>query len=196
MEEPEEVLPDEEPSANWCIALNLALLRRFSEALSKFQAMAEDDPLNPALHYNIGLAHLEIGDSATAVESFRRAIELAPERADAFTNLGVSLQHLGRLDDACEAYRQAMQLRPNEPAYYYCWGTALLANNDPSAAVELLGDAYNADVNDPEYCFNFALCLARLDRQDDARQVFAGFLKLSRGRYPERETWAQDYISM
>jgi len=192
-EKPESAF-DASPTENWAVAINLALLGRFTDALRRFQAMVQENPQNPALHYNIGLAHLEMGEFRTAVESFQRATELAPERPDAYANLGVSLHQLRRLDEACEAYRQALQLKPDEADYYYNWGTALMAKTDPTAAVEMLGHAYNSKPNDPEYCFNFAFSLAKVERHEDARRVFESFLKLSRGRDPKREDWIRNYL--
>lgn len=190
----EDVSGQEEPPEAWAVAINLALLGRFADAASKFASMAEQDPDNPALHYNLGLAQLEMEQFEHAAESFKKAIELAPDRADAYSNLGAALHHLGRTDEACEAFKQAVQLRPEEPDHYFNWGTALLLQDSYPEAAEMLGHAYDRNPGDPQYCLNFALCLAALERHDDAARALEAFLKLARGRYAEQEAWASEYL--
>ena len=192
--EPEDSDWEQEAPANWAIAINLALMGRFADALKRFQAMSVEDPENPALHYNIGLAHLEMGNSQEAIESFGRAVQLAPDHADSHANLAAALQAVGRLPEAYEEYSEAVRLRSDEPSYYYNWGTALMAEGDCQEALDKLGRAYNREPLDPQYSFNFALCLARSDREEDARRVLQDFSKSSRGRYPEREEWARQMM--
>ena len=55
----------------------------------------------------------ELGRLDEAEASYRQAITLKPDFAEAHSNLGVTLQELGRLDEAEASYRQAIALKPD-----------------------------------------------------------------------------------
>ena len=54
-----------------------------------------------------------------AEASFRQAIALKPDYAEAHSNLGVTLQGLGRLDEAEASFRQAIALKPDYTEAYW-----------------------------------------------------------------------------
>jgi tetratricopeptide (TPR) repeat protein len=55
----------------------------------------------------------ELGRLDEAEASYRQAIALKPDYAEAHNNLGITLQELGRLDEAEASYRQAIALKPD-----------------------------------------------------------------------------------
>ncbi len=57
---------------------------------------------------------LAIGELESAVEKYRRAVEVDPEFFDGWHALGMALMKLGRFPEAIEAGRRATQLRPND----------------------------------------------------------------------------------
>ena len=48
-----------------------------------------------------------------AEASYRRALQIKPDSAEAYSNLGNILNDLGRLDEAETSYRQALQIKPD-----------------------------------------------------------------------------------
>ncbi len=63
-----------------------------------------------------GIAHVNLGDFATAEAEFRQAIALEPEYAQAWFNLGIlAADYLGRRDEAIEAWRTFLSLSPESP---------------------------------------------------------------------------------
>lgn len=60
-----------------------------------------------------GITYTLVGNFEEAVESFRRAIELDPNHADAYQNLGIALAEMGKSEEAIEAYRRAIALYPD-----------------------------------------------------------------------------------
>lgn len=67
--------------------------------------------------YNEGLKAYERGDTAAAVQGFRRAVELKPDFADAHQNLGLLLASApGGAEEAYRELRRSTDLAPNDPA--------------------------------------------------------------------------------
>ena len=57
---------------------------------------------------------LAIGDLDSAVDKYRRCVQLDPDFFDGWHALGMALMKLGRFDEAIEAGKRAVELRPND----------------------------------------------------------------------------------
>ena len=57
---------------------------------------------------------LALGELESAVEKYRRCIELDPQFFDGWHALGMALMKLGRFAEAIEAGKKAVELRPND----------------------------------------------------------------------------------
>ena len=57
---------------------------------------------------------LAIGELESAVEKYRRCVELDPAFFDGWHALGMALMKLGRFPEAIEAGKKATELRPND----------------------------------------------------------------------------------
>ena len=57
---------------------------------------------------------LAIGDLDSAVEKYRRCVQLDPNFFDGWHALGMALMKLGRFEEAIDAGKRAVELRPND----------------------------------------------------------------------------------
>ena len=57
---------------------------------------------------------LAVGELESAVEKYRRCVELDPAFFDGWHALGMALMKTGRFPEAIEAGRKATELRPND----------------------------------------------------------------------------------
>ena len=57
---------------------------------------------------------LAIGELESAVEKYRRSVELDPQFFDGWHALGMALMKLGRFEEAITAGKRAVELRPND----------------------------------------------------------------------------------
>jgi len=88
------------------------LLRSYDPALKRINdALRLDDRLEEA-YFLKGRLYLETGDTLTAASSFQTAVEVAPERYDAYIQLGL-LYAAAHDDLALEYFGTARTLRPN-----------------------------------------------------------------------------------
>src|SRR5439155_8773671 len=55
-----------------------------------------------------------IGDLDSAVEKYRRCVQVDPDFFDGWHALGMALMKLGRFEEAIEAGKRAVELRPND----------------------------------------------------------------------------------
>ncbi len=58
---------------------------------------------------------ISLGNLQDAELSYRKAIEIKPDYAEAHSNLGVLLKELGKSKDAELSYRKAIEIKPNYP---------------------------------------------------------------------------------
>jgi predicted Zn-dependent protease len=57
---------------------------------------------------------IAVGDLESAVEKYRRCVEMDPGFFDGWHALGMALMKLGRFPEAIEAGKKAVALRPND----------------------------------------------------------------------------------
>ncbi len=80
-------------------------LGRLSEPESSVRAAARPQPESPAAYNTRGIALLERGENAAAIESFRAALAIRGDFLDAQHNLAVALRNIGQWDEAEERFR-------------------------------------------------------------------------------------------
>lgn len=85
----------------------------YDAAVAWFESSRDAGGQFPTLFYNLGYAYTEVGNTSEAEEAYRRAIDLAPDMAEAHTNLGNILFKSDRFEEAGESYKRALAVNPN-----------------------------------------------------------------------------------
>lgn len=95
---------------------------------------------------------------AEALVWWRKAIQVAPERADAHQGLGLCLARQGQLEDGVAALRTARKLRPNDPVILNNLGFALklVGQSQSAEARELFERAIAVDPGYDRARYNLA----------------------------------------
>lgn len=94
-----------------------------------------------------------------AAAAWRRALELAPQRAGYHSNLGNALLNLGRLEEARRCYQLAVELDPALAAAFFQWARGArhrLAHPAEMDGVEAVLQRPDLDADDRAF-FHFAL---------------------------------------
>lgn len=119
------------PSADAEIIFNSGLIHlregRAPEALEEFKKAVRKDPKSPYFQKGLGLAYLKLNDPKSAIDAFRRALELNPYYVDVRNDLGAALAQAGKRDDAKKEFLAAY----NDPM-----------NPTPETSARNLGQAY------------------------------------------------------
>ena len=63
---------------------------------------------------NLGHAYVNSGMDKEAIESYRQAIRINPDDAEAHYNLGHAYERSGMDKEAIESYRQAIMINPDD----------------------------------------------------------------------------------
>jgi hypothetical protein len=114
------------------------------DAVALFTRSAEVAPSDLAFN-NLGNAYVMAGRPSSAMDSYRRALELNPRHAMSLSNLGVLAAQHGRLIEAERLLRQAVAIEPETPVAHLWLGGLALERGDPVAAVQSFQSALRYD---------------------------------------------------
>lgn len=109
--------------------LSKALLRQGdpSAALDAMRTAAALAPHDPATHYGIGIAHMELDNVPEAVQAFQAALAIAPDHGKTYYALAEFLFRLGELSAAEEACRHARETLDDKISPEYLLAKILFA---------------------------------------------------------------------
>jgi type IV pilus assembly protein PilF len=104
----------------------------------------KEDPGNPDVHYNLGIAYFRKGLVDKAEEQFKEAIRLKADYSEAYNYLGrIYLYYHGQTEAAIQCFKKALaNVRYNNPENsYYMLGEAYMIKNEYTLATEQLDQA-------------------------------------------------------
>lgn len=90
-------------------------------------------------------AHFRNGDYGHSAALYKRAVELAPKRSEAYVGLGASYDQLGRFDLADRVYASLYTLSGGTAQYYNNLGYSNLLRGNLSAALSNFRKAQKLD---------------------------------------------------
>ena len=130
-------------------------------------------------HNNLGAMAQEAKEWESALQYFRKALEIEPNHAEAHSNLGVTLQELGRLDEAEASYKQTIALNPDYAEAYNNLGNTLkeLGRLDEAEASYTQAIALKPDY--AEAHSNLGVTLQELGRLDEAEASYKQAIALN-----------------
>ena len=113
------------PQEQQQLLISLYNERQFIQALEQITALLGRFP-NSSFLYNIsGVVYKGLGQLDTSIESYKKALALKPDHANAYYNMGNALKERGKLEEAIEAYNKALVFNPDYADAYNNIGNAL-----------------------------------------------------------------------
>ena len=113
-----------------------------------------------------------------AVQSFKRAVEIKSDFADAHYNLGLTLQELNQLDDAVKCYEKALAIKPDYAEAHNNLGVTLKDLDQLEEAVKCYEKALIIKPDYPEAHNNLGNALKNLGRASKAAECFERMLTI------------------
>jgi len=120
----------------------------------------------------LGAVLKQTGRISESLVANQKAVELAPEDAEAHSNLGVTLQALGKLEGAEASYRQAIELKPDFTAAHYNLGNTLKELGRLEKAEASYRQAIAIKLDYPEAHYNSGNTLQELGRLEEAEASY------------------------
>ena len=131
--------------------------------------------VNPtsSAYYHLAILSESQGNYDDAVSSYRRALELNPERWDAHERAGALLYKQGKMAESLEHYRVFVQFNPNTVEARENLATALVNQAQPREAVEHLRKLIQLSPDTNRVRVKLGTILAVEGRLDEAAEVLA-----------------------
>lgn len=104
-------------------------------ALDALREALQTYPSFPMAHNEIGVLLADKGDLLAAEASFRNAVELDPQLAEAWANLAEAQRRQRKLDDAAKTYQTFLEQRPKDADAYYALASIYTKQNKQAEAL-------------------------------------------------------------
>ena len=138
--------------ARHCAAAALLLLGYFQESATRFEELAQDPLLDPALKPMIlcqaAEGWLGEGNTERAYAALTSGIKLQDSNPDLWLDRGIVLAEMGLLDEAVDDLSRAIVLDPGDPAGWLLRGSAYRLMEDYDAADTDIAEALRLDPSD------------------------------------------------
>ncbi len=167
-----------------------------SPALARAYELAETarliDPDIPEIHWALGFVHVQSRRHDRAMESLRKALELAPSYADAYALMGGIHTYTGQPAKTIPLLRTAMRLNPDGGyLYFQILGRAYLFEKDIEQALINLREALARNPVDLETHVYLAAAMAAAGDRRGAEWEAEEIRALDRGFTMQR--WLETY---
>ena len=126
--------------------------------------------INPSslMHYNLGLALKAQGNLDAAAESYRMALSIKPDYAEAHYNMGNIFQEQSRLNMAVACYRKAITCKPDYARAHCNLGNVLQEQGKLSEATASYHNAISCKPDYAEAYYNLGIMLKEQGKTDAA----------------------------
>ena len=159
--------------------VELAQMKRFSEAAQSLEKAAAIDPTNHQAYFNLAIVQVELRSFSAAREALERAIVAAPDMAGYHEKLGTVLIELEDWKGAQNAFEKALELDPTLFKAHFKLGRCSEELEDPQNALYHYTDAI---MGGPRFLPSYSALgrlYADLKYPDHAAQVLSEGLKVA-----------------
>lgn len=170
------------PSADAHCKLGFVLTRRgrLKAALGQFERATQLSHDHHDAWHNVGALHAQLWSSATGASSLRKALALAPARADTMSALGGVFQGTGQLQVAISLFQRALGVLPSFGPAHVNLGTSLSMRGETRDAIRHLKRALSLLPAEPSGWMNLGNVSQYEGQVTKAEAFFRRVLALSR----------------
>jgi tetratricopeptide (TPR) repeat protein len=159
-------------------AESLEMQGKWDQAAKEYEAIAQQNPRLPGLHFRLGRLLLSKPNppadvSEQAKKEFQQELEIDPNNAGAEYVLGELARQESQWLDAIKHFSRAAELDAGFGDAFLGWGSALLSAKRFSEAIPPLETAVRLEPQNPGAHYSLATALTRVGRKQDADKEFA-----------------------
>jgi tetratricopeptide (TPR) repeat protein len=156
----------------------LAGEKKYDEARPGFEAVVNENPEYPSIHYAFGLFLLDLRDVSGAVEQLKQ--EITNDPSDVVARLRIAASEYKRDSAAGIPFaEQAVKLAPAEPFGHYLLGLLLLDVDDYQNAIPELEIAKKGLPREPKIYAALGTAYSRAGQKQAAAQARVTFARLT-----------------
>jgi tetratricopeptide (TPR) repeat protein len=180
------------PQAHELNAESLEMQGKWEQASKEYQAVLEQNPQLPGIHFRIGRLLLSEpnppSDAAErAKKEFQQELEIDPSNAGAEYVLGEIAREAQQWDDAVQHFTRAAKLDSSFGDAYLGWGVSLVSTKKFSEAVPPLEVAVKLEPQNPAAHYNLAVAYTRTGRKQEGEREFAIHREMVQKNPPEEK---------
>lgn len=149
------------------------------EAIELFRKALVQEPENPLLWMNIGVAQRKAGDYESAEYSYRRCAAYDQSNAEAWAALGLITYEQERFDEAEYYYSRALDTKRALPSVYNNFGVLKFTIGDYNSARDFFEKAVTLDPGYYDALFNLRDCCVELEDMGAAYELGRRLSELS-----------------
>jgi beta-barrel assembly-enhancing protease len=143
-----------------------------SANLQHFQKILQNDLGNVDALYGMAVTQNKLGMVRESVDTFRKALSLAPDDVDVLRDLGIALFKQDHLNDAALCLNRALDLKENDPDTILYLGRISEARGDMPNALGLYKKLEEKHLNDPEVLYTLAMAYGKANQPGDSHYYF------------------------
>ena len=160
------------------LANALAMGGLYVEAAAKYKELLDNDPNNPSLINNYGVALYKQGNrKEEAIAQFRRALEIAPDLKDAREGLAVALGDIPDL--AAKTSLILPEGKPGDPKYEKSLADSMAVAGRIIEAEEKYKELLSKEPNNPTLVNNYGSILYNQGKKKEAIEQFRRAIELA-----------------
>ena len=152
---------------------------KYDQAFPKIEALLNEYPSVPFLHYAYATALLALSEFDEAAAQLREELKISPSSELSYISLASAALKQYRPDEALTFAQRAVQLAPGCAEAHYALGRAYLELAKEGLAVSELERACALAPDSPEMHFNLARAYAKAKSPEKAEQERATFARLN-----------------
>ena len=158
--------------------INLYKQQKFQQALEVVRLLLIEFPASFILYNYQGISNAELKQFDSAIKSFKQAIKIKPDYAEAHYNAGKVLQEKGELETAIDSYTKAIKIKPKWAQALSNIGNALREKGELGAAIVSLNEAIKIEPNFAEAHYNIGKALQEKGELETAIDSYTKAIKI------------------
>ena len=151
------------------------------ETIRTIEGLLEAYPDTPDSLSVAARHQLVLGSSDTAVEMWRRCLELDPGFVDAYFGMGLAAKNRGDLAEAVQMFEKVITLAPTEPRAPSLLAETLMKLGRIEAAAAILDEHVHTQAASTEAVIHLGQAYLQLNEYEKARQTFEALLEADPG---------------
>ena len=143
-----------------------------------YEKMLEVDPDNTAMHDDVAMLYLSLGQIDRAIAHYRESLRVEPDSPQPHYNLATALARQGQLADAVDHFRRALEIAPDHAPAHTNLGAVLREQQRFDEAITHLRTALRLEPGSADAHYNVGSALIAQGNLDEGAEYYRQALEI------------------